>query len=220
MANDKYFKNIKINLPKERGPHLTREQAEKIHSIVGTALVIIGAAGAITIAAMAPNLIWALGKIAKDIKSVKFNQKEKTKKVAQTLYYLKRHNLIKFKPEKGDFWISLTDFGKKRLAKTGFYALSVPKQKKWDGKWWQVAADIPTLTHRAGADLLRQKLKNMGFYSLQRTLWFYPFDPRKELEFICQHYGVGQFVTVMEVSRMDMDDEKKLKDYFLANKVL
>ena len=77
-----------------------------------------------------------------------------------------------------------------------------------------MAADIPTKGYRQGADALRAKLKQMGFCPLQRTLWFYPYDPRKQLEVIVNHYGIGEFVTVMEISRMDIQDEKVLKKYF------
>jgi hypothetical protein len=77
-----------------------------------------------------------------------------------------------------------------------------------------VAADIPTKDHRQGADLLRRKLKQMGFYPLQRSLWFYPFDPRPEIEFICREFGVANFVTVMEINRLDVQDEKLLKKHF------
>lgn len=54
----------------------------------------------------------------------------------------------------------------------------------------------------------------MKFYPLQRTLWLYPYDPRLEIEFLIQHYGIERFVTVMEVNRLDRDDERVLKAYF------
>ena len=82
------------------------------------------------------------------------------------------------------------------------------------------AADIPTKNYRRGADMLRRKLKELGFFSLQRTLWFYPFDPRKELEYVVNSFGIANFVTLMEVSRLDRDDEEIMKKFFRVSKIL
>jgi hypothetical protein len=60
----------------------------------------------------------------------------------------------------------------------------------------------------------------MGFYPLQRTLWLYPFDPREEIRFVVEHFGISQFVTVLEISRMDKEDESRMKDFFKASGVL
>lgn len=60
----------------------------------------------------------------------------------------------------------------------------------------------------------------MGFFPLQRTLWFYPYDPRSEVEFIITYYGIERFVTVMEIYRLDKDDESKMLSHFKELKIL
>ena len=122
--------------------------------------------------------------------------------------------LIKFRGEGGDFKLKLTNKARKFLEKLNFRTIQVGKQKTWDKKWWLIVADIPTKEHRLGADQFRKKLKDMGFYFLQRTVWFYPFDPRKEIQFISETYGIQKFITVMEVSRLDVEDERRMKQFF------
>lgn len=179
------------------------------------ALALIAAAGIITISAVAPNLFGALNELFfKKGKHRDLSHREKVRKLNETFYYLKRSGLVNFRRSGRDWLLSLTHLGKARLPKLDISAVTVPKPKSWDGRWWLVAADVPTKNYRQGADLLRRKLKDMGFYSLQRTLWLYPFDPRKEIEFVSQTFGIASFVTVMEIARMDVQDESVLKRYF------
>ena len=186
---------------------------EKIKTVSGIALAIVGVAGIIALSAVAPNMFVAIDKLFLK-KGVRSSRKRKEIQIAQTFYYLKRSGLIRMRYASKDYKIFLTKFGAKRLKKLNFQTMTVERPDKWDGKWWQIAADIPTKEYRRGADLLRQKLKEMNFYPLQRTLWFYPYDPRQEIEFIVVHYEIERFVTVMEISRLDKDDERKMKVFF------
>ena len=83
-----------------------------------------------------------------------------------------------------------------------------------------MAADIPTKEHKTAADALRRKLKEMNFYSLQRTLWFYPHDPRLEIDWIVRIYHIERFVTIMEISRLDLDDAEKMVKFFRKQKII
>jgi DNA-binding transcriptional regulator PaaX len=132
----------------------------------------------------------------------------------RAFYYLRDSGLVKFHGESSNLKISLTEKAKKFLVKVGFRTASVNKPKVWDKKWWLVAADIPTKEHRLGADQFRAKLKNMNFYFLQKSLWIYPYDPRKEIKFIAETYGIERFITVMEINRLDVEDESKAKQFF------
>lgn len=212
---------IRESTPQEKISKVSPEQIQKLKTISAVALAIVGVAGVVTLSAIAPNIFIAIERLfLEKSSSRKLSKREKDQKVAKTFYYLKRSGLIKMKPTGQDFLIFLTRFGKKRMEKLNIDTLIVPEPKFWDGKWWQVAADIPTKEYKKGADLLRKKLKEMRFFPLQRTLWFYPYNPRKEVGFIIRHYGIEQFVTVMEVSRLDKDDERKMKKFFKEKKIL
>lgn len=206
---------------RERRPRLTPQQIEKLKTLSNIALAVIAGVGIIALSAIAPNIFVAVDKIfSEKYPNRKFSKREKDIKVSQTFYYMKRSGFIRMKPIGSDFKIFLTKLGKKRLGKLNFENMVIKRPSSWDGKWWQVAADIPTKRYRRGADLLREKLKELGFYPLQRTLWFYPYDPREEIEFIVKHYGIERFVTVMEVSRLDKEDEAKMKQFFKEERLL
>lgn len=221
----KYFKStistvIENSLPSEKTPRLTPEQIAKLKTISKVALAVIAGAGIISLALVAPQMFVAIDKLfLKKPGRPKLNRKDKRLMIAKTVYYLKQNKIIMMRPDGQDFKIFLTRLGRARLKKINFGSLDIGKPKSWNGKWWQVAADIPTKKYKWRADLLREKLKEMGFFPLQRTLWFYPYDPRREVELVANHYNVDNFVTVMEVSRLDLDDEQKMKKFFRNQKL-
>ncbi|MBI4054053.1 MAG: hypothetical protein HY397_01850 [Candidatus Doudnabacteria bacterium] len=213
--------SISAVLPRDPGFKLSETQLKVLRTASKVALALVALAGTVAISVVAPNLFQVFGALyEKRGKSQSFSTKEKKQKITQTFYYLKRSGLIRFKPDGNDWILCLTDLGKKRFSKLSLDLLSVPKAKHWNGRWWLVAADIPTKSHRPGADLLRNKLRQMGFYSLQRTIWLHPFDPRKEIEYITRAFEINNFVTVMEVARIDREDEQKIKSHFKQSRVL
>jgi hypothetical protein len=169
---------------------LSRAQIEKLKTLSQLVLALVAAAGIVAVGSVAPNAIKTLNnctKLRKKFKGLAYDEKQK--KMERTFYYLRDSGLVKFHGESSGLKISLTEKAKKLLVKVGFRTATVNKPKVWDKKWWLVAADIPTKEHRLGADQFRAKLKNMNFYFLQKSLWIYPYDPRKEIKFITETYG-------------------------------
>lgn len=185
---------------------------EKLKSLGMVALAIIGTLGVVAVAAAAPNIFKAVRAIPRFKRQLRKTNSPK-KNIARTFYYLKRQNYVRLVKRGGDYLVEITEKGKKRLEKMNFNKLKIPHRKIWDGNWWLVLADIPK-DFRYQADLLRQKVKDMNFYLLQRTAWFYPFDPRGEIAFVSAYYGIDRFVTVLKASWIDPQDEMILKQYF------
>lgn len=223
----KYEKKQKFNIGSAisanagaREPLFTQSEIDSLKRVSEIALGVIAVAGIATIALVAPNLLMAIDKLFLR-QGRRLSKREKEIKTAQAFYYLKKTGLIKLKPDQSGIKILLSKLGKKKLQKININLCRVSKQGgKWDKKWWVVAADIPTEDYRKAADLFRKKIKQMGFYPLQRTLWVYPFNPAKEIEFIADYFGIARFVTVMEVSRMDTQDEGDLLSYFKNLEIL
>lgn len=207
-------------IPKVRANGLTREQIEKLKKISEVALALLAVGGILTLTAIAPNIFVAIDKIFLKNHRRKPRHEEKKQIAAKTIYYLRTRKYISMRVTGGDFRVRLTRLGKKRVGNLEFENLTVPLPKKWDRKWWQVAADIPTKKYKSYADLFRRKLKVMNFFPFQRTLWYYPYDPREEIEWIASNLKIVNFVTVMEVSRLDLEDEKRMMGYFRKMKII
>jgi len=193
---------------------LSPGQIEKLKNFSDALLGILNLVGVATVAVLAPNALRMF-----DLFEKRGNPKkrilnaEKQQKVIRAFYYLRETGRIKFVQRGDSYEVVLTEKGQKQIKRINFETISVKTDSKWDGKFWQVAADIPT-KYRLGADAFRDKLKLMNFYSLQRTLWFYPFNPRIEIEFVARTYGIDPFVTVMKIDELDISDKKLLVGYF------
>lgn len=209
---------IKEATPKPKF-ELTQSQINRLKSASDIVLAIAGIAGLTMVSVLAPNALQMFKSAFVKDDSPRMSFKDRQKKLGRSFYYLKDKNYIQLKPKGRDLEIHLTDKGRKKLKSLKLDTLEIKKPLFWDGKFWQVAADIP-IQYRNGADALRKKLRQIGFYSLQRTLWFYPYDPRKEVELLIKEYEIDRFVTVMKIALMDYADQKVLKDFFKETKVI
>ena len=83
--------------------------------------------------------------------------------------------------------------------------------RTWDGKWRLVVFDIPEKL-RKGRDALRAKIKELGFYELQKSVFVFPYECRDEIDFIVEFFGLRKYVRygVLEF----IDNELHLKEIF------
>ena len=112
--------------------------------------------------------------------------------------------------------VKLLEKGRRGFQKLQIKNLQLPVAR-WDGKWRLFIFDIPE-KYRAERDYLRKKLKNLGLYNIQRSVFAYPHDCRKALNFAADYYKVEEYTTYAEVSSIDV--EKELKRFFKAKKIL
>lgn len=215
------FQSLGVKPPRRKvkkvSQALSEAQLKRLNTAKDILLGLLAVGGVLAVAVLAPNALMLLNDRSRRSyhrkRSKVSSRSEFT--IARAAYYLKKQGLVRFKHDRLRGWIAkLTALGRKSVSDLRLKSLSITHPRRWDGKWWLIAADIPTKSHRQGADLLRRKLKALGFYPLQRTLWMHPFDPRKEIEFVASHYQVGRYVTVMEVNRLDVDDARRLKKFF------
>lgn len=198
---------------------LTEDQIRRLSSAANILLTIIGVAGLLLVSVAAPNALKAFSFLGRGEQRGRVPFVERRKKLTRSFYYLKSHGYLELHRKKNDFEIKLTEKGRRKLDKLRLEVLQVKKPLFWNDKFWQVAADIP-VKYRKGADAFRNKLKQMGFYSLQRTLWFYPYDPRKEISLLTEEYKIERFVTVMKIASFDYADYKVLREFFKETGVI
>ncbi|OGE78827.1 MAG: hypothetical protein A2751_01375 [Candidatus Doudnabacteria bacterium RIFCSPHIGHO2_01_FULL_46_14] len=197
---------------------LTEERIEKLKNTAEVIMGVLSIATILTMTVVAPNAIQAL-KLFQKRKGKKFSTKQNKQKILKSFYYLRSKGYIEFKARGKDYELLLTDKGKKQIKNLNFDTLSIAAPATWDGKFWQIAIDIP-VKYKTAADYLRTKLKELNCYPLQRSLWFYPHDPRGEIEFVARTYGVANYLTFMKIERMEQDDESMLREYFRSLSII
>lgn len=130
--------------------------------------------------------------------------------LSQALYYLKKREIINIEEADGKTVIHLTEKGKKRKLQYDFNNMKISKQDKWDKKWRFVMFDIPE-EKKFARESFRNKLRDLGFYQFQKSVWIYPYPCDDEVDFIAENFSIGQYVNLILVQ---MDDDKPLRDYF------
>ncbi|MCX6735517.1 MAG: hypothetical protein NTZ13_00320 [Candidatus Parcubacteria bacterium] len=107
--------------------------------------------------------------------------------------------------------IRLTKKGEAYFQKILFDDVQLPEPKKWGGKWTFVLFDIPVQFSKA-REALRWRLKALGFYQYQKSVWVYPHPCEKEILYVADYFGVGKFVEILSVDYLSKD--KELKKHF------
>lgn len=115
-----------------------------------------------------------------------------------------------------DYIIRVLEKGRQGYQRIQMHNLKL-SSGKWNGKWRLFIFDIPE-KFRAERDYLRKKLKDLGLYNIQRSVFVYPYDCRKELIFIADYYNIEEYTTYAEVNFIDID--KELKQYFKSKGLL
>ena len=103
---------------------------------------------------------------------------------------------------------------KKGMIKALTYQLDTMKliqPKRWDNKWRVVIFDIPNKYARV-RDLFRKRLRQLGLFGFQESVYISPYSCFNEIEFLRELYGVAFTVKYLLVERIE--DDAPLKAYF------
>ena len=163
--------------------------------------------GAITIASTNPYFLHRL--VPKFIQHAKYKLKKRKnmKSFQRSFYYLKRQGLINFEYRGKQIYVSLTKEGRKKTKKYNIDNLEIKKPKKWDQKWRILIFDIQD-KHKIKREALRGKLKELGFFKLQKSVWVCPYDLEKEMEILRNFFSLGyREMRVITAGEVEMDGE-------------
>ena len=146
-----------------------------------------------------------IGSIPREFKKIDENA---LKQEIRNLY--KTHLVSKKENADGSLVFELTQKGKLKTLTFVFENMKI-ERKDWDRKWRLVIFDIPEKL-RKGRDALRKKLRELGFYELQKSALVFPYECEDELEFIIEFFDLRPFVRVAILE--NIDNELHLKEYF------
>ena len=129
-------------------------------------------------------------------------------RVKRTIYNLKDKKLVDFY-ENGV--IEITEKGKKKILQYDIEEMNIKIPAKWDGYWRIVIFDIPEKFKKARS-ALSKKIKDLGFFPLQKSVFICPFEGRDEIDFVSEFFGVGNFTQYIVAKKID--SENFLKQHF------
>lgn len=138
--------------------------------------------------------------------------------VRDSIYRLKKHDYVqwKYSRKKKIVMLELTKKGRKVFGQQKFSELRVSRPRGWDGRWRFVLFDIPEKS-KSLREAFREKIKNMGFFQFQKSVWLYPYECEGEVRYVSEYLGVMPFVMTFTAK---IDNDTILRKYFLDQGVL
>ncbi|MBI2476044.1 MAG: hypothetical protein HYV67_02270 [Candidatus Taylorbacteria bacterium] len=101
--------------------------------------------------------------------------------------------------------IEITEKGKKRSLQYDFEEMKIETPKRWDGLWRLVTYDIKENRKRS-RDRFVVRLKELGFYPYQKSIFVFPFECKDEIDFMKEHLFLGDSISYIEAVRIDNED--------------
>lgn len=174
-----------------------RDKRKNIQKII---LNTIFAAGMMSVALVAPNILSAIKKlegISKRKKNLKYS-------INESFTRLREKGLIEIVEINRKKVARITDRGKNKLDFLDKHNFKLKIPKKWDGRWRVVIFDIKESRSKTRF-LLRKTLSRIGFVRLQNSVWLYPYDCEDLISLLKADFKIGKDVLYMIVDKLEND---------------
>ncbi len=163
-------------------------------------LLMIAAGLAIPAAFLMPNIPVALRPVLRAL--TEECGLRKSTPFVRSVSYLKRNRLVSVTERDGQQILTLSEGGKKRLLQFDLDKIVIKKPRKWDGYWRLVLFDIPE-KQKIGREALRSKLKQLGFYQLQKSCFIHPYECEPEIVFISEVFEISPYVNFILAKKIE-----------------
>lgn len=134
------------------------------------------------------------------------------RKFKDVFYYLKKAGLIVGEPKEDCLDIGLTSKGRAEAEKCKIAMMAISRPEKWDEKWRLVMFDVPE-SKRTTREVLRRKLKDLGFASFQKSVWIHPFPCKAEINILRDSFGLDSENLILLEAAAFPEDES-LRNFF------
>lgn len=132
-------------------------------------------------------------------------------RLKETLKRLHKQKIVEVLETKDGHILRITKDGLTRALKFKLDDMSVKRKKSWDKKWRIVIFDIEEQKKKL-RDEFRKRLKQMGFYSLQESVYVHAFPCFDEVEFLRQFYQVP--INVTYILGEKIESQENLENFF------
>ena len=190
---------------------IDREIFEKKYAPVGEILKLVGAGIFLAASIAVPNLPRALKPFLRDENEYEVWKRFNIYYLKRTLKRLEEQKLVEMEEEKGIQIVKITNEGRKRILKMALDEVAIKKPKDWDRKWRLVSFDLPEKLSKL-RKILVEYLRAWGFYPLHKSVYLHAYPCLNEVEFLREYLGVGEYVRLFIVTRIEND--QLFRDFF------
>ncbi len=134
------------------------------------------------------------------------------RRIREAVQRLNHKRFIELAEKNNKLYIKITTNGRQLIKSFDYDNIELPNYKKWDEKWRMVIFDVPEKKNKERR-ALSAKLKDLGFYPLQKSVFIYPYDCQDEIDFICSFLSIDRYVNYCIVNILDKK-EGDLRKFF------
>jgi DNA-binding transcriptional regulator PaaX len=166
-------------------PYLMSKNKELAKSI----LSILGAVGLVAVAITAPNLVQVLSSFGVIHSKRNWN-------VKRSIERMNNQGLVRIKEQE----LVITQKGRRELIRLSLDEINIESGAK-DGKVRLIIFDIPS-TKDYARKMFRNKLKDMGFKYLQKSIWAIDSPCENEVKKICKILNIDRYVKIVSATNI------------------
>lgn len=167
-----------------------KREGAVIAGLTKALLLTLGAGAVIGTALLFPGV----GLLYREFKKQQWEDAKKRGALRSTIRRLERQKMIAWKEEDGKLQLILEEKGRKRTLQYKMDALSLKNTGKWDGMWRVVIFDIPEDSRNA-REFFREKLRNLGFQQLQKSVFITRLECKDEIDFLRHSLEISPYVS-------------------------
>ena len=127
---------------------------------------------------------------------------------SRTIYRLKQAKLIRNYKKGKEKYLELTPKGLEKVKQYSLDNIEIQAPEVWDRKWRIVIFDIPD-DKKVARNILRDKLKQIGFILLQESVFIFPFECKREIDYIVNNFFIKPYVKYILADIIEGDDDLK-----------
>lgn len=135
----------------------------------------------------------------------------KKHRLKQSLKRLQKQKIVDIVETKDGPVVKITQNGFKKALKYKLDDMQIKRQKSWDKKWRIVVFDIPEERKKV-RDEFRGRLKQLGFFPLQESVFVHAFPCFDEIEFLRQIYGVD--ISATYILAWKIESQENIERFF------
>ncbi len=132
-------------------------------------------------------------------------------RIRRSVSRLEKSGLLGKKLVRGQEYFVLTPTGKKRAMRYRLKAMTIKRQKKWDGLWRIVMFDIPE-DKRPARRAIGYAIQKLGCLQYQKSVFITPYPCAEEIDFAGECFGVRKHIRI--ITAKDVEDINNIKKHF------
>lgn len=190
---------------------IDKEIFVKKYAFAASVLKLVGAGAFLAASVAVPNLPRALSPFLSDSSEYETWKRFNIPYLKRTIKRLEKQKMVEIDEEERMQVVKITDRGRRRILRYALDELEIKKPKYWDGSWRLVSYDLPEkLGHLR--NIFHSYLTSWGFYSLHESVLLHAYPCGREIEFLREYLGIGEYVRIFRVTYIEND--KFFRDFF------